>query len=282
MTVEEIEHGMSNAASVVKLVCGVGNNAARLVMLEAYDHAKTHRRFRQSVKGGKRVNWYFKHTMNLFHDYERRLRRTEENRMFCVRDMSEEQRRKYGDITDGQYYDFWVAIGVPAYNKTRPLITSMQNKYRLSLQNNGVEDADQMAWVMTAQVALELACAMYESAIKECKTNYKLPERLLRFVFEQFSLRAVADDWKRAMMFLGPETEDIKPSEIEEKNIELGITQLSEAWMNHDLLYSSTADTVEVYDEVFATRGFQKKVMREIAEVRRQTQEEYDKLNKAK
>lgn len=68
MTIEEMERKIASAASVVKLICGVGNNAAWLVVLEAYGHAKQHPRFNQSAKGGKRYGWYFRRVMKLYHD----------------------------------------------------------------------------------------------------------------------------------------------------------------------------------------------------------------------
>ena len=73
------------------------------------------------------------------------------------------------------------------------------------------------------------------------------------------------------MMVLAPETEPIKLDTLEEKNIDLGLRQLMEAWLDPELLYSSTSETVEDYDEIFRTKGFQKKVLREIAEVREET-----------
>jgi hypothetical protein len=199
--------------------------------------------------------------------------------MFHLADMDEKTRRKYGDISDREYYDFWAAIGGPAYHETHPLVTSLWNKYRLSLQNNGVEHADKVAWVMTGQAALELAGTMYDMAIDECVTGYGLPRNLLEYVFGQFSMKAIAKEWYRAMMTLAPETEPVKPSELDEKNIDLGIRQLMEAWMDHDLLYRSTADTVADYDEVFSTKGHQKKVLREIADVREETQRMIDNDN---
>ena len=265
MTEAEAQKAIGNAAAVVKLVCGVGNNAAWWVMLDAYDHARKCKRY------GFRQKQTFKQAIKEFHDYERGLKYATQNRMFHLADMNEETRRKYGDITDAEYYEFWKGIGGPAYQKTRPMITSLWNKYRLSLVNNNVQDAEHVAWVMTAQAAIDLAGTMYESAMRECMTSYKLPRRWLDQVFGQFSLKRVSKAWMRAMMVLAPETEPIKPSELEEKNIDLGLRQLMEAWLDPDLLYSSTSETVEDYDEIFATRGFQKKVLREIAEVRQET-----------
>ena len=104
---EEIVKAVSNAAAIFKLVCGVGNNAAWLVMMEGYDHARRCKAFRRSLKGGHMVGWYFKKAVNDFKDYERQLLTTGKNRMFHVADMTEDVRRKYGDISDAQYYEFW-------------------------------------------------------------------------------------------------------------------------------------------------------------------------------
>ena len=118
----------SCSAAVVKLVCGVGNNAAWVVMMEGYDHAKRCKGIRRGVKGGHLVGWYFKRAINDFNDYERHLLRAQENRMFHLADMSEDVRRKYGDISDDEYYEFWKGVGAVAYGKTKPMVTSLWNE----------------------------------------------------------------------------------------------------------------------------------------------------------
>ena len=111
MTEAEAQKAIGNAAAVVKLVCGVGNNAAWLVMLDAYDHARKCKRY------GFRQKQTFKQAIKEFHDYERGLKYATQNRMFHLADMNDETRRKYGDITDAEYYEFWKGIGGPAYQK---------------------------------------------------------------------------------------------------------------------------------------------------------------------
>ena len=273
---EEIVKAASNAAAIFKLVCGVGNNAAWLVMLDAYDHAKRCKAFRRSLRGGHMVGWYFKKAVNDFKDYERQLLTTGKNRMFHVADMTEDVRRKYGDISDAEYYEFWKGVGGVAYAKTQPHITSLWNKYRVSLIKHDVKDAEHVAWVMTAQAAIDLSLAMYESAMKECETGMNLHRQLLDGIFGQFSLKTVSKDWMRALMLLAPETDNYQLDSTEERNIDLGLQQLMEAWLDPELLYSSASGAVDDYEEIFATKGFVKKVQREIAEVRAETLKELE------
>lgn len=276
MMYEEIVKAVSNAAAIFKLVCGVGNNAAWLAMMDGYDHAKRCKAFRRSLRGGHMVGWYFKKAVNDFKDYERQLLTTGKNRMFHVADMTEDVRRKYGDISDAQYYEFWKGVGGVAYAKTRPHITSLWNKYRVSLIKHDVKDAEHVAWVMTAQAAIDLSLAMYESAMKECETGMNLHRKLLDGIFGQFSLKTVSKDWMRAMMLLAPETNDFQLDSTEERNIEFGLQQLMEAWLDPELLYSSASGAVDDYEEIFATKGFVKKVQREIADVRAETLKELE------
>jgi len=279
---------MASAAGVVKLICGVANNAAWHVVLHALTQINgnqidpkdpegkrtlpPHPRYRHEVKRA------FKLAIEAWHDFERRLIHATENRMFHLADMDEKARKTYGDITDRQYYDFWASVGGPAYQKTRPLITSLWNKHRLSLLNHQVKNADKVAWVITAQAALEQAEQLYEKAIRECIDGYGLPEKIVREVFGQFSLKTFSERWRRALLMLSPDTE-FELDSTEKRNIEMGLTQLCEAWLDPSLLYNSTMESVEDYDEVFRTRGYQKKALREIAEVRDETMEELENDN---
>ena len=277
MNREEMMLAASCSAAVVKLVCGVGNNAAWVVMMEGYDHAKRCKGIRRGVKGGHMVGWYFKRAINDFNDYERHLLRAQENRMFHLADMSEDVRRKYGDISDDEYYEFWKGVGAVAYGKTKPMVTSLWNKYRVSLLSHDVKDAEHVAWVMTTQAALDLAVVLYKKSIEECRNSYGLNESLLTSIFGQFNLQTISDDWRRAMLLLEPQIESITLDDTEDKNIQHGLRQLLEAWTDPELLYSSTSGAVEDYEEIFSTQGFKKKVLREIAEVKSETLAELEK-----
>lgn len=256
---------MAAAAGLVKFICGVANNAAWLVALEALDHARRCRDYRGNVKHR------FNQSVAAYHDYERNLIHNKNNRMFCVADMTPDIRKKYGNITDREYYDFWTATGAQAYTKTKSMITSLWNKYRLSLQSHGVKESEHLAWVMTATAALELAVNLYKRAIKDIVESYKLPRHLVEYVFSQFSLEPVRKRWNDAMLSLSPHV-DYTISGMEERNIVHGLEQLQEAWTDTSVLYDSASETVAEYKEVFRTPGEQKKVMREIAGIKAETE----------
>ena len=267
--IAQVQHIWANAAGVVKLVCGVGNNAAWYVTLHAHSQLRCHRRYKHKVKQA------FRAAMEAFHVYERNLIYASNHRMFCLADMEPQTRKRYGNITDRQYYEFWTGCGSDAYDKTQPLITSLQNKYRLILLNHGIREQNLVAWAMTAQAALDLAVTMYESAIKEICNYPGIRERAARVVFEQFSLKPVAEAWRRALTTLEPATVEVQPTKLETSNLDNGLNQLAEAWTNVSALFRSVMQSAEDYTEVFRTRGEQKKAMREISEIAVETEKEY-------
>ena len=259
----------ANAAGVVKLICGVGNNAAWAVTLQAYSQLRTHRLYKHQVKQA------FKAAMEAYHAYERHLIYGSQYRMFCLADMEPQTRKRYGDITDRQYFEFWTGCGSDAYCKSQPLITSLQNKYRLILLNHGIRECHLVAWAMTAQAALDLAVTMYESAIKEVCHYPGMRERAVRVVLQQFSLQSVADAWYKALTLLEPRCMTIERTTLESKNLDNGLNQLAEAWTNVATLFRSVLQSAEDYQEVFRTLGEQKKAMREISDIAAETEKEF-------
>ena len=265
MTREELTQKMVAASSVVKLVCGIGNNAAWMVALKSLDHARQCRRYRGNVKH------LFNRCVRMYHAYEGRLIWATNNRMFHLADMTPNVRKKYGNISDRQYYDLWSQTGIEAYTRTQPLITSLWNKYRVSLIKHGIDEAEHLAWVMTAMAALELAVSLYREAIKDSHIGMGLPKNVLHEVFGQFCLAPIAKTWKEAMLAIAPEMMEYDLDDIESRNIEMGLRQLCEGWIDTNTIFGSTMAAVEEYGEVFRTKGEQKKAMREIAEVKADT-----------
>lgn len=273
MTKEELARKMANAAGVVKLVCGLGNNAAWLACMDAHDVIRKHPRYEQRVRGGHEVGYFYRKAMKMYTEYEKRLIYTNVNRFFHVADMPESTRKKYGNITDREYYEFWTGIGGAAYARSRPFITSLQNKYRLSLSHHGIPSAEMVAWAMTAQACLNLAVQMYNGAIKSIENDAKLPHILLERTFGIFSLKDVAKVWSTALDATEPSA-DYELEDLEERNISQGIIQLQEAWTKPDEMYGATMASVQDFDEVFRTKGEMKKALREIAEYKAETKKE--------
>lgn len=271
---DEVIRQVSAAASMVKLCCGVANNAAWVVTLDAFDQVKMHRNIDKRMQGGHKLLWMYKQAIEEFHKYERRLIYATENRMFHVDDMSDAVRKKYGNITDRQYYEFWASIGGETYERTKPMITSLWNKYRLSLIHHNIEQPDIVAWAMTAQACLELAVKVCDNAIISVSDRSILTKDVSRRIFSQFSVREVAKAWMRALQATDPLTDTYELDHTEERNIEMGLEQLEEAWLSTDTMYESTAGSIEDYDDVFRTKGEQKKALREIGELQDYTRRE--------
>lgn len=267
---------MCTASSVVKLTCGICNNAAWLVCLDAMDKLKQHTRWKQRVRGGRTVCGCYKNAIRLFHVYERRLIYSDAPRFFHLGDMPDNVRRQYGNISDREYYDFWASIGGNAYARTKGVISSLWNKYRLSLTEHGIEQADITAWSMAAMSALSTAVMHYEGCIRNIHKGTGLPASMLEQSFKVFSLAPVSKAWEQALDVTEPAANDYELGHTEERNIALGLQQLSEAWISLKTLYGSVEDSINAYDEVFASRGFQKKALQELWGLEKET---YKNLN---
>lgn len=261
---------------MVKVVMGVANGCALNIMMDCYteisgkainpktgDFKPAHPKFRHHVKAA------YKHAIDEYHDYERGLVYATTNRFFHVADLSPKYRKIYGDITDSQFFEFWKGTSARAYQVSRPLVTSLWNKYRLSLLNHSVPNAEQLAWACVGQAVLTLACDIYETALKDAHSVCTiLQEHQIRSLFSGFSLRRVREAWTKALRL----TEDIsyELEETEDKNIEFGIMQLVNTWSNPDYIYDSVSETLPEYEEIFRTKGEMKKALRNIEEVRTQ------------
>ena len=269
---EEADHAVALSSGIVKLVCGVGNSAAHIVMLQALEEVKKHPAYRQTVKKA------YKEAVKEMSAYRMRLLHSTSIRFFHMQDLTEEGKKKFDKTaTDRDYFDFWENSGAQTYTRTLPYITSLWNKYRLSLVKHHVGNAEPLAWSMTALAALRLACTLYNYAIKECMA-YGLSADLLRLMFGRFSLEPVADKWEKALYMMEPATDLYDLEEVERRNINIGLNQLCEEWISPTNLYGSTIENMEDYDEIFSTKGQQKKSIRILSELKQETEEEMRRL----
>lgn len=271
---ENIIDNISKIASTMKLSCGVGNNAAWLVCLEANDHLKRCSLYRRSTKGGYRIGSGFKKALKMYKAYERNLIYTSESRLFHVADMPAATRKIYGDITDRDYYDMWSSIGCRVYSDTKPYITSLWNKYRKILEAHGNKEPEAVAWAFTALACLKLACNIYDATLKSCAEETNISKKLLSKIFSQLSLREIAKVWESATDELAPEFVGKQLDEIEEKNLNFGLEQLLEAWTDPHSIFSATKTNIADFSEVFRTDGEMKKAIKGADEIEKIVEKE--------
>lgn len=269
MTKEEIGQALIAASSFMKTMAGVANNAAWSACCEATRYIQQHPRYLSRVAGGHTVAYCYKRAFNALKLYERALVYADTNRFFHVADMPASARKRYGDITDREYYDFWAATGFVAYQRTRPFFTSLVNKLRLSFEAHGVDHADLAAWSNAAGLALEEAVNIYDRTIVACSRNWPLvPASAWRRVFGCFSLRDVATLWSSAHNSLTNGSDFFEPDPVELRNVVSGYEQLGEKWTSEDTIFGSLSETSANYEEVFRTNGEMKKAQRQFAEMR--------------
>ena len=288
----QLEMDFARCAGFVKMATGVANNAALAVMRHALSVIKDQRDSDTYKERPYRPHPGYRHkATQLFGLAEREVAIYRSRllhpvggdlRFFHVDDMPQEVRKKYGDMTDRQYFEFWEGTGSDAYLKSQPLLNSLWNKYRKSLLSHGVPAEEQSAWAITAMTCLQLAVEIWDHSMQSVgeAVDHKLTDDFICDVYRPFSLRRVADLWQQAIVALTPETATYKLDDADERNIELGIRQLREMWASPDLSFNATMQAVEDYDELFRTQGERKKALRELAEMRDEAVEDVRKLKR--
>lgn len=268
---QQAERAVAMSCGIVKLVCGVGNSTAHLVMLNAHAEVKKHPAYKQKVKKA------YKEAIAEMDAYRRGLMHPTGVRFFHLADLPEQSRKKFAaNATDAEYFAFWEASGAQAYERTKPFITSLRNKYRVSLVRHNTPHADILAYAMTAAAALNGAQDLYKRALDDC-LYYGLNKEFLEYLFKPFSLERVCKAWERALFLTEPHTDTYDLDEVEERNIAMGLNQLRDEWINPNHLYGSTIANIEDYGEIFASKGQQKKSIRNMKELLQETNEELKK-----
>ena len=289
---KELERQVSQCSGFVKMMCGVANNCAiqvvnmcRSKIEDIRDKESYKERPKQPHPGYKhKAKLLFRQFFAEWHTMESSLLYPSagQTRFFHVADMPESARKKYGAMTDAQYFEFWKGTGTLAYRKSLPLVTSLQNKFRLSLERHGVKHAQQTAWAMTADAVLQLACETFDRSMRSCHEVLPyLEPSFLETLWKAFSPKRPAETWRKAMLLMAPECDGYKLDSDEERNIAYGLEQLRELWVSSDLPFDATIAAVEDYDEdIFRTRGEAKKSIRELSEARNDARREIEDIKR--
>lgn len=263
---EQIVQETKKAVAMMKTITGVSNNASIPIMLDAYseisgnayDHhgnlKSPHPEFKHRVKQ------LYKRALKKAKEYENNLLYARENKLFHVAAMSEETRRQYSaSMTDEQYFELWKGTGAHAYTKTRPLVTCLQNKYKVSLSNHNIPNADQMAWVLTASACLKISVQMADNCYKNI-IEAGIPKSIAESIHSMFTIKPVFDAWCDAMEATQPDSE-YQLSSTEQRNIEMTVVQLLQEWKKPSMIFESWIHAVSGFDDIFRTQGSMKKAL---------------------
>ena len=256
----KIAEDVARAGWLIKLYCGIANNAAWTIALEAIDHARLCKGYAGKTKQ------LFNRCTAAWHAYERGLAYSPNSKAFSVAAMPPDVREWYGNITDRDYYEFWCATGATLHSQHRSIVTSLCNKYRIPLVRQNVEDAEHLAWVFTAQAALMLADDIRRTQIAIYASEGIVRREALSSILRQFSIKLVADTWERAASSLCPILDDLTQTQTEDKNVLSGIEQVYKTWINMDNIRMAYIKTSEDYPEMFRTKGTLQKALRRFSE----------------
>ncbi len=269
---ERLKQIIAQSAGLVKLVCGVCNGAAHALALEAHDQLRGLPCARRQIKGGRTVWQSFERALDCYQDYANRLLYTDGNWFFHLAYMDEATRKRYGNITDEDYFEMWISMGAAIYDEHRALATCLQNKWRLYLEAQGVKDSSAKAWCITAMIGFGIASMAYQYSVKQAaallpNVRFSAFER----IFKSFDLSTVGRMWMSALDDLDRRAlllaQDAIDKDAGVKNIKVSVEQLQDAWLSDESLAEAMRLSVTDFEEVFRTKGEQKKRLREIDEL---------------
>lgn len=268
MTYEEILHNGNLCAAYFKTVMCACNSSAHFIMNHAHDLIKKHPKYRHEAKRA------FRQAAAAMDRYRQGLIACSAPRFFHLNDLAPDVRKRFAaDATDADYFDYWESIGAQGYEKGKRFIYSMQNKYRKSLEAHKVKDADTVAWLFAAMAVLATAVRIYESAVRKSVEAFGLKRNTVVVNFHHFSLQGVADAWSKALHVINI-VESYKLDPDEDRDIELGLTQLAETWCDPDVVFGAAAEATADFPEIFASKRQMQKSVNALYELKNESEEE--------
>ena len=97
-------------------------------------------------------------------------------------------------------------------------------------------------------------------------TDWFVHDRFGMFIHFGLYAMPARHEWIKSMEKIPDSKYDLDSTE--RRNIEHGLTHLCEAWLDPSLQWKSTLKSVEDYEEVFRTKGYQKKTIDEITSIK--------------
>lgn len=268
MTYEEKQERGQLCGAYFKTIMCACNSSAHFVMNHAHDLVKHHPAYKGKVK------YAFKLANEAMVRYRRGLIASTSPRFFHIEDFPPHVRQRFApNATDTDYYDYWEAIGAQGYEKAKPFIFSMQNKYKKSLDAHKVNNADVVAWLFTAMAVLSTAVNIYESAVRKSIGAFGLSRKLVEANFYKFSLKGVCDAWSKALHTINL-VERYQLDEVEDRDIEQGLIQLAQIWINPDVVFGAAAEATADFPEIFSSKRQAQKQVAALYELKNDTEAE--------
>lgn len=262
------ESVFDKAISVLQILmdmAGSFNNAAWFCCLDALDKMKELPQWKRRVDGKNTLEWKFKRAVKAYGEYERTLIWGNRYNTFSVDYMKESARNLYKKkLTNRELYDIWASIGGETYTRTMPLVTALQDQFRLAFLSIGADESEAvpLAWGMCASDCLDIAVQSYKAVINAGCKIYGLPQQKVLSCFSMFSLKSVAQCWDEALKSVPSDSSPVKDSDMDFKNIEQAKRQLTDAWTNPKYIYEDMRRSIEhCGEDVFKDKESIKKVL---------------------
>lgn len=197
--------------------------------------------------------------------YESNLLNKQDFPMFKVERLTPETRKLYGEsITDRDYFEFWKAQGTALYHEVKPFIDSARYKYYKSLTAHGVTYPDEQAMLLTFNMALRICQEQYESTVKRLIADYAVCRRDIELITAQFSLAKVREA-VLAVLRHPAISHEYQLTPEEKANITLGVKDYADKVTNQEFCIRSVHAASGEYEEMFRTKGYQKKALSHIS-----------------
>lgn len=237
----------------VKLFMMQFNTIAWIQMMNTRDELKLSPVYKNIVK--KKFNEAFAE----FARYESTLiNNTEFFNPDCI---PERNRKLYADdFTRRDFYDYLVGVGGNMYNRVANTFSALRHKYRLAFEKRNSPYPKLQASMITTFNALEIAVRAYKNTINTLYKESGIKKKYIESGYGAFSLERVLNKWYIACRSLNLPVYIL--DQLETANIDTSLKQINEELDNVEEFYASFMEAIEEYDEVFASKGMQKKALR--------------------
>lgn len=257
---EVLKHIMFQAGYKLKYAMAVANNVPMSTMLESIDKIRECGLYKHQTKK------MLKDVTNEYSNYMRDIRHSKHTAyLFNVSDICSEHKRYFrSGMTNDEYFDLWDDMGAFAYKRYRPMVVMLRFKYKVSIENHKVKNGDLYSYLLTTLLTFMIA-KKYYSAIRSniCK-EYNIESQEFDMRFSPFNIERVERAWRGIAKHLIGTERKYELDNFEMSNLQLAIEQLEEKISDDINNNYSVRDAFENNEELFATKGMHKKVMREI------------------